>query len=281
MKYIKMNKYNRLIINKKINIIDLKNGVIDTFPSLPDHITEIYLDNNDIPNILCDLPCNLRVLSICSNLVDKILHIPNTLQELYVSYNKNIVLPSTLINTNLLIFYCSGCNLKVIPDLPDTIKSCNVSNNKITDISIPFNIKVLNIANNKLSRLNLTKNHTNLTELRCDNNNITQITCIPDNICELYCSSNKIQTFPDLPINLHYGLKIVENSTTYPYNLKIVFSFWNNPLIYNLTNVDNIGLYINAVNKFRLWYFTNKIIASICNYIKKRRKYVEYEYEFL
>lgn len=281
MKYIQMNKYNRLIINKTISIINLKNGVIDIFPKLPDHITEIYLDNNDIPTILCDLPCNLRILSLCSNLLDKLLYIPNTLQELYLSYNKNILLPPTLINTQLLIFYCNGCNLNVIPDLPVTIQSLNVSNNKLTEIKIPINIQILNIANNKLSRLYLTPNHNNLTELRCDNNMITHINYIPDSIGEFYCSYNKIQHFPQLPFNLHSGLKIVSNPISYPYNLKIVFSCWNNPLIYDLTDVDHIGLYINKINKFRHFYYTNKLISSIYKYIKTRRLYIEKDYEFL
>ena len=92
MKYIRMNKYSRFIIDNLISVIDLKNAMIDTFPELPDNIVEIYLDNNDIPKISCQLPCNLRILSVCSNLITELLYIPPTLKELYISNNKNIVL---------------------------------------------------------------------------------------------------------------------------------------------------------------------------------------------
>lgn len=281
MKYIKMNKYNRLIINQTISVINLKNGMINSFPQLPDHITEIYLDNNDIPNILYDLPCNLRILSLCSNLLDKLVYIPPSLQELYITNNKNISLPNTLIDTNLTIFYCNECSLTCIPTLPNTISSLNISNNKLTQFEIPINIKILNLANNKLSHIYLTQTHINLTELRCDNNVIRYINYIPNNLCELHCSSNKIKIFPHIPTNLHMVLKIMDTSILYPYNLKMVFSFWNNPLIYDLSNIDNIGRYINALNKFRIWYHTNKLILALSKYIHNRRMKIEQDYEFL
>jgi Leucine-rich repeat (LRR) protein len=122
MKYIRMNKYSRFIIDNLISVIDLKNAMIDTFPELPDNIVEIYLDNNDIPKISCQLPCNLRILSVCSNLITELLYIPPTLKELYISNNKNIVLLPK-ITTDLKVFQCTDCKLRSLPELPTSLVS--------------------------------------------------------------------------------------------------------------------------------------------------------------
>lgn len=282
MKYIRMNKYSRFIIDNFISVINLKNAMIDTFPELPDNIVEIYLDNNDIQTITCRLPCNLRILSLCSNLLTELLYIPPTLKELYITNNKNIILP-TKITTELNTLCCNGCNLFTIPELPLTITSLNVSNNHLTHIDIPTNIQILNIVNNRISILNITSNHKYLTELRCDNNIIKYITYIPDSITEFHCSNNLLRTLPDIPINLHdiYNLQIVKNSIQYPYNLKIVLSYWNNPLLYELTDISNVGQYINKINSFRKMYYKHKIIQVLYKHIQRRRQYVEDDYTFL
>ena len=159
------------------------------------------------------------------------------------------------------------------------------SNNKLTKIDIPINIQILNIVNNKITKLHLTELHIYINEIRCDNNKITNINYLPNSISELHCNYNMLKTFPDIPINLNnlYGLKIVSNTVSYqyPYNLKILFSYWNNPLVYDLTNISNIREYINKVNRFRKKYYTYKLINSLYKYIQKRRKYLEEEYEFL
>jgi len=281
MKYIRMNKYSKFIIDNLISVIDLKNALIDTFPELPDNIVEIYLDNNDIPKISCQLPCNLRILSVCSNLITELLYIPPTLKELYISNNKNIVLLPK-ITTDLKVFQCTDCKLRRLPELPDTLISLNVSNNKLTAIDIPINIEILNIVNNRISRLHFTQRHSSLTELRCDNNVITHINYIPDSISEFHCSYNNLRTFPNIPLkNLVYNLQIVKNSIQYPYNLKIAFSYWNNPLVYDFTDILDIGQYINKINSFRKMYYKHKLIQSLYKYIQYRRQYIEDEYTFL
>jgi len=282
MKYIRMNKYNCFIINNLINVINLKYAMIETFPILPDNIFEIYLDNNNITEISCRLPSNLCILSVCSNLIKELFFIPLTLKELYVTNNKNILLPKK-ITTELTVFYCNDCNLTTLPKLPTTLITLNASNNKLTKIDVPINLQILNIVNNQITKLYLTELHRYLNEIRCDNNKITNINYLPNSVSELHCNYNMLKTFPDIPINLNnpYGLKIVPNSVKYPYNLKILFTYWNNPIVYDLKNISNIREYINTVNRFRIIYYTYKLINALFKHIQKRRKYLEEEYEFL
>lgn len=105
--------------------------------------------------------------------------------------------------TNLKKIKCN--NLKVLPNLPDTLVSLICNFNKLTVLpDLPDTLKELNCGFNKLKVLPTLPD--TLIELNCSNNQLTVLPTLPDTLVKLLCGGNQLTVLPTLPdklIQLH------------------------------------------------------------------------------
>ena len=82
-----------------------------------------------------------------------------------------IILSNLKNYTKLKEFYCYGCDLNELPDLPNSLKYLDCSNNKLT--------KLPDLPNS-------------IVYLGCSNNNLIELPDLPNSIVYLWCSNNNL-----------------------------------------------------------------------------------------
>lgn len=182
---------------------------------------------------------------------------------------------------NLENLGCSGNNLTILPELPNSIVILTCDNNHITNLpQLPNNLLSLNCKQNQLNELpNIP---STLNTLVCEYNQLTSLPTLPNSLLFLLCSNNQLTyvpavpnvmtqfvindnnilclaNLPNVPNNFPYGnisnnpLTCVPNQTTYSFGLPLCL---DNDTLNNSNNCQ--GANITG--------FVYTDIYGICNY---------------
>ena len=113
----------------------------------------------------------------------------------YNDETRNIILSNFKKYTKLIEFYCYGCDLNELPDLPNSLRNLYCGNNNLT----------------KLPKL-----PNSLIKLYCDRNNLIKLPDLPNSLTELYCNNNNLTEAPDFDfINPFTKVWCYNNDITY------------------------------------------------------------------
>jgi Leucine-rich repeat (LRR) protein len=180
-------------------------------------VTYLNVRVNNIRKI-SNLPANLKILEMSENGVTKISrgNIPNEVKNINLCRNSLSEVEDEALPLTLEIIDFENNELESVKFLKPYInlKSCNISNNKITTLenSIPENVTVLDCINNKLEELPKDM-PIGIEELKLSYNELTYVRNIPRNLKKLWCVYNKILFIEALPENLEL-LDISHNGLT-------------------------------------------------------------------
>src|SRR5208282_3692495 len=95
----------------------------------------------------------------------------------------------------------SNQDLKVIPDLPDSLQILWCDNNQLQVLpDLPDSLQILYCRNNQLQVLPDLPD--SLKKLSCRDNQLKILPELPDSVQILYCSYNQLQILPELPDSL-------------------------------------------------------------------------------
>ena len=212
----------------------------------------------------------------------------NSLSENTQSINLNFmnlyVLPDLSKFNNLISLTCNHNNLRILPELPKTLKYLSCYGNNLDVLpKLPNNLKFLDCSNNNLYYLpelpnniekiycisnnlhSLPKLPNNLKKIDCSNNNLILLPSIPYSLYSLYCHNNKLIRLPNLHTNIE---EIISD-----FNLDYTNCTNGNVQLININQVDgeyNMFLFIeivNKINKFVFFYYCLK-------YKNKLRKFL-------
>ena len=96
--------------------------------------------------------------------------------------------------TNLVEFNCNSCDLKKLPNLPNSLKILKCYNNKLELLpeKLPNTLEILHCWNNKISKLPDLPD--TLIDLDCTRNNLTKLPkFFPISLRQLSCGNNKLK----------------------------------------------------------------------------------------
>ena len=182
------------------------------------------------------------------------------IDKLYINlYNKDKYLPILHKFTQLQCLECSDCNLKVLPELPDTLQYLYCSNNCLTKISsLPESLIHLDCSNNLIDMLPPIL-PSKLSVLNCTNNRLHVLPTLPDSLTILACSYNcRLKSLPVLP-DLLVGLNCnyIVDIPMLPYSLKYSSITFKNSIPYvsrilhphiDVSSIDKINSYVVKTN---------------------------------
>jgi len=116
--------------------------------------------------------------------------------------NRNLeILSSDALKVGLELLICSNNQLKVLPDLPNSLQELECNNNQLTLLpALPPGLTLLNCNNNQLTLL--PDLPPNLTELNCSNNRLALLPDLPSGLEYLDCGNNQLTRLPPLPGSL-------------------------------------------------------------------------------
>ena len=172
-------------------------------------ITELVLVNCEIIELSIFLP-NLEKLNASNNMINTIIHLPETLKKLNISNN----------------------NITVLDNLPINLNSLDTSSNKIhtiyDDIINLVSLTEINLCNNNLSKIPMFNNQ--LLILDISKNNLSSIENLPDSLIELDISKNEIVNIDSMPPKLEKIIAYLNNIscvTIFPNTLKYIDISYN------------------------------------------------------
>lgn len=104
--------------------------------------------------------------------------------------------------TALLLFYCKGNEITVVPQLPNSLLGFYCTDNLITTLpaQLPSQLIELKCEDNQLTALPSLPNSLEL--LFCSGNHIVFLPLLPDSLNSLTCNDNLIISLPSLPPSL-------------------------------------------------------------------------------
>ncbi|EAY05012.1 protein phosphatase 2C, putative [Trichomonas vaginalis G3] len=165
-----------------LEILDVSNNYIKTFPKLPISITELYIYDNlieEIPEEISNLEC-LSKLDAHENKIKKIPKLPHSLTSLELYENEIEEIEDDEL-PNLFLANLVRNKIKVFPKMLKNVPKCYIFNNEISEIPNE------NLGD-KLSFINFAKN--SLTDIPRSLLNYK-------NMSQVHFQSNKIKKFPE------------------------------------------------------------------------------------
>jgi hypothetical protein len=203
--------------------LDLSGNSLDTLKHIPQFITHLNVQGNNIKNFE-GCPPNLIDLDISINPIANLDHIPRQLKRLSI-FCDNIKkdLPRNLETLKLI-----NSKIDSLSDLPRSLKilylkNVTVKNKKLEGIPqnleylyfryinfndfehIPVSLEQLGIEDSNLPEIPQSfKNLINLRNLRINGCKLSKIDNLPPNLSSLVLPNNKIKTIENLPQKLEY-----------------------------------------------------------------------------
>ena len=198
-----------------INFNDLKE-----YPKfLTKNITRLMLTNNNIESIDY-IPENLEMLNFEHNKISSIDYFPKSIKELDISYNNISILPEIPENLTVLILSynplkqipklsdtleeldLAGLNLESIEKIPTSLTYLDISDNKLTNLpDLPLMLEYLNVSKNLLDYIDVSK-LDKLLNYNCEFCKMKQLSNLPDNIIRIFCNNNELIKLPKLPSHI-------------------------------------------------------------------------------
>ena len=198
-----------------IHVMVCLQNTITELNVLPKNIATLYLLNNKIKFITCNLPSSLKYVDVSHNDLMHLNLVTTNIDELLCVNNRltNIVCPNTLLkliadknplknlsaNHNLVHLSLNFCNLGDFNiKLPHNLTYLSLVDNELTNLpDLPDSIEYLNLTKNKLMEKSI-QNKTQswpsrLKKLYISSNNFTQIHIKSTNLTCLFCTNNLLK----------------------------------------------------------------------------------------
>jgi Leucine-rich repeat (LRR) protein len=230
------------------NYLDLSNLELDTVPFLPENIVEniifLFINDNALKNIDLTSFKNLQVLDMSDNLIDEIIFLPSTLEELVCN---NCCLKKICYHPTIKRIHCNNNNLSHIEPYPQ-ITNLQCGNNKLESIPSLPKIMYLICHENPIKQIG---NCPNLIDLDCETTLLEGKITFAPMLRYLMCCNTKISDIFDLQ-----ELKEIEfyncNITKLPYLPKLKSIIINNTNInlsaeYKIIKIFNMGSKFNII----------------------------------
>ena len=251
---------------KWLKRLDCSSNLIAVLPDLPDSL-EVLLCRDNLMISIPKLPRNLRRIDCSGNRITRLPRLNGALTILYCTHNLLESLPE--FNPRLVKVKAYNNRIRLLPAFNRRLTEIDVSANRIANLPAELNegletlycgynqiteipkinkrLKILNCNFNRIRAL--PANLENLAELCCDDNEISFISGF-GNLQRISCSYNNLHAFP--PIS-HLVTKL---------NLS------HNPMAQYIlrpttTSVDEIRDRIDAMNRFKLLYFSLKLKSKL------------------
>lgn len=236
------------------------------------HIETLNLDNNRIKR-LSNIPNNILTLFASNNIIEKTDGIPTSVIMLYLNNNK-LTYCSLKYYNSLIYLSCHNNNLHTIFDIPDSLNIALLCRNKLTLLPDFKNTTILNVSNNQLTNFTIPKN---VIEIDISHNNITELRNFPDTLKRIICINTGIVNVSQidkhaLTLNI-IGLneELMDNFMNY-FSVKIQ-SFVRKFLIKKnygrlllIKHIDDIGKMPKNINYWALrQYYVNPLCRIAVN----------------
>ena len=154
---------------------------------------------DEYPDIVIELPKNLKILICCDNpMLRRLPKLPKGLVNLTVGNNNLIEIPE--LPDSLKILSCENNNIKSLPKLPNKLRELKCDHNKLARLpELPTSLIYLFCSDNVLSEL--PEIHSRLEYLNCSENMLKSLPRLPELgfLVRLYCAKNQITSLPELP----------------------------------------------------------------------------------
>ena len=158
-----------------LEYLSCENNHIQSFPSLPDHITTLYAKWNSLVEVF-ELPPNIVNIDLRHNSLNSLGQLPVSIKSLKLCFNDLTSLP--MLPDSLEILFCAYNNLTSLPAFPNKVEQVLCYGNQISEVDLlPESIEVLRIQNNDL--FYLPDIPESMTSLNVDNNPIVCIKSYP------------------------------------------------------------------------------------------------------
>lgn len=148
---------------KNLKVLMLKHYHYDKLPTLPDSLETLEIDQCNYINYLPNIPKSLKSLQYGScDLIE---------------WKEEHLLPESLTS----LFCCHSPNVRILPELPNKLKSLYCSNTGISELpDLP----------------------NTLETLACGKTNIEEIPELPETLIDLMCEDTLVSSLPELPDSL-------------------------------------------------------------------------------
>ncbi len=208
------------------------------------------------------------------NLEEYLSSLPDDIEEIHISGQDFICIPSLERFKNLKYLDCTGNYLRNLPVLPETLIELQCKFNKIVSLPIlPKALKILDCSINRLT--NLPELPKTIEELNCRGNLLTNLPQLPKTIEELNCSYNILINLPEIPNRmkkLNCSCNRLTNLPELPNTLENLFCSNNN---LPFEDIDSWRTF----NKFKSTYYKLKYGNKLEKYYIKnvRNRYINKE----
>lgn len=174
------------IVPDSVEILSVKNNIIDTVHKLPDNLRAFDLSENALKTLHCRIPNSVEIAILSKNKLSCVPIFGNKIKNLDISSNE----------------------IQYINQLPQSLTTLDCSDNILehTNASFPVKLISLNISKNIMRNIDNILLLPNIESIDASNNNITHISSLPNTLTEIDLSENNLQEFPfnDIPVNITY-----------------------------------------------------------------------------
>lgn len=212
--------FNNFILPDSLTELGINYNDLKEYPKfLTKNITKLMLIGNNI-EFVDYIPENLEMVNFEHNKISSINYFPKSIKELNISHNNISILPEIPENLTVLILShnpleqipqlsnnlkeleLSGLNLDSIEKIPSSLKILDISDNKLTNLlDLPLTLEHLNISKNLLEYVDVSK-LDKLISYECGFCKMKQLSNLPDNITRILCNNNELTKLPKLPPKL-------------------------------------------------------------------------------
>lgn len=180
------NNEKQTIIPNSVEILSVRNNMVDAVHKLPNKLRAIDLSDNILETLHCQMPNSVEIVILSGNQLSDLPILGNNVRDLDISSNK----------------------IQYIKEFPQSLTALNCSNNILehTNINFPIKLTSLNISKNILRNIDNILLLPNIESIDASDNNITHISSLPDVLTEIDLSENNLQEFPftNIPANVTY-----------------------------------------------------------------------------
>jgi Leucine-rich repeat (LRR) protein len=273
---IKNNKIEKILyISENLKILNISRNLLTELDLINTNIEELICIENKISSI--SYPYLLKKLNISHNKLKNLHGLPSTLIMLDCSFNKIKYIDSL---PNSLEYFEISCNKLSIIDknnLSDSLKTLNISHNKIIDICclFPLSLTELNCSFNKIKTLSLPNNllclfannndidtifiNNLIEEIDLSHNNLSEVPYLPNTLLSFDCSFNhKIEI-------IYLSENIIELNCNHCNVKEIEINDVIEVLLCDYNPISNLGYLPNCLEKISCKYTKIKKLENIPN----------------